>query len=254
MCENFEKQIVLVTGGTSGIGSAICRTLANRGATIAFSYFRSSDRARKLTEELSLVTSVLSFQADLSAPEGAQALILAAHDKFGRVDCLVNNASFSLPALWRIEPQKVSLDAWNSALSVDLSGTFWCCQAVIPIMKSQGRGKIVNFSSASAQRGDLDTLAYNSAKAGIDGLTKTLARALAPTIQVNSVAPGSIDTGWIERWNLSAEEVADLQAYTTASLRIGKPEEVAELVSFLLSERSNFITGQIIGIDGGVSI
>jgi NAD(P)-dependent dehydrogenase (short-subunit alcohol dehydrogenase family) len=210
--------------------------------------------AEALRCELAIKTNVETTQVDVSAGGDVRKLIDFVAEKFGRLDVLVNNASFSSPRLWRPDPSEINDDDWLRALSVDLTGTFYCCKHAIPLMRRTGHGRIINFSSAGAARGDTDTLAYNPGKAGVEGLTRVLARALAPAIQVNTVAPGSIDTGWTTRWQIPESQVATFDAIRSASRRFGTADEVAYLVKFLVSDDAAYITGQTIAIDGGVNI
>jgi 3-oxoacyl-[acyl-carrier protein] reductase len=254
MAEVMQQRVALITGATSGIGQAVARRLASAGHKLVLNFFNSHESAIALRDELRSTTDVLLARADVANSREVYAMVADALHSFGRLDYLVNNASFSRPDLWRIDPASIDDASWSQSLAVDLTGTFNCCRAVIPSMRRQGGSSIVNLSSAGTERGDTDTLAYNPAKAGVNGLTRVLARALAPAIRVNAVAPGSIDTGWTARWNIPDNDIAAFQSLCTGARRFGMPDEVAQIINFLLTDHSSYITGQIIAIDGGVNI
>jgi len=209
------RPVALVTGGTSGIGAAICRRLAQDGCAIIVNYYRNAQDAADLVDEIGGHSRALAVQADVSVDADVQHMVDAAIESFGRIDILVNNASFSSAELWNADPLKIPLDQWQRSLDVDLTGAYLCARHVIPHMARGGRGKILNFSSSGSLQGDIDTFAYNAAKTGVVALAKGLAKAFAPAIQVYAIAPGSIDSGWIERWNLTGQEIAGLKATST---------------------------------------
>lgn len=246
----MHERVALVTGGARGIGSAICRNLAGKHRLLLH-YFSSKKDAEVLADSLSGSTEVQIFSADVSSDQEVERLFLFCQDQFGRLDVLVNNASYSTEAGWNSSLAEWNWEEWQKTIDVDLKGTMLCSHRAYPIMKSQGSGKIINFSSSAALYGDVPTYFYTAAKSAISGITKAMARAMAPEVQVNCVAPGSIATDWIRKWNLTEGEIAEL-AKENPSGRIGSPEEVAELVGFLSSPACRFITGQTIMIDGGI--
>lgn len=249
MSQELAGRVALVTGGAQGIGREICLSLAQRGATVVVNYLTSEEAARTLVQSLAGLS--FAHRADVSDARQVQEMVSLAVSKLGKIDYLINNASFASPKLWKVSLETLDMEEWRNTVEVDLTGTLLCCKAVVPIMRREGYGKIVNFSSSASLQGDPDTLAYNPAKTAVVGLTKTLARMLAPEIRVNAIAPGSIEGGWVENWALTQADVDE----TLASIlvrRFGAPREVAEAVAFLICETGDFITGQVWAIDGGV--
>lgn len=245
------NRVALVTGAARGIGAAICRHFSNLGYDILLNYNRSAEAAEKLATEISQKTKAKLFQADVGNPDQVNALFAFCRKEFGRLDVLVNNASYSSSTSWNVPVEKVDWKELTKTLDVDLKGTMLCSHAAFTLMQPQGSGKIVNFSSSAALQGDVPTYTYIPAKVAIVGVTRALARAFAPAVQVNCVAPGSIATDWIQHWKLTPEDLEAI-AKETPLRRIGKPEEVAELVALLASPTCTFITGQTVVIDGGI--
>jgi 3-oxoacyl-[acyl-carrier protein] reductase len=237
----------VVTGGSRGIGRAIALRLATQGADVAFSY-RGNEAAAKDTAAAieGLGRRALPVQGDVSDPESADALIKAALEAFDKVDILVNNAGITRDDLI----MRMSLDDWRSVLETNLFGAFYCIKAVTrPMLKAKG-GRIINITSVSGQAGQTGQANYSSAKAGLIGLTKATARELASrSITCNAVAPGFVLT---ELTKDLAQEWQDRIVEQTPLGRFGTPEEIANAVAFLASDEAAYITGQILGVDGGL--
>jgi len=244
------NRVLAITGGARGIGAAVCRRFAREKYDILFTYNRSQTSAQKLVEELTPECTIVERQVDVGAPNEVRELFTFCENTFGRLDVLVNCASHSSKTGWDVLPQQIDWEEWQRTIDVDLKGTMLCSHAAFDLMKEKG-GKIINFSSSAALYGDKPTYFYTAAKSAIVGVTRAMARMFAPTVQVNCVAPGSIATDWITNWKLTGE---DLQAIAneSPSLRVGKPEEVAELVAFLASPQCTYMTGQTLLIDGGI--
>ena len=239
----------VVTGGSRGIGRAIVLRLAEQGADLAFSY-RANEAAAKETATAveALGRKALPVQADVRQPESVEALIKVALDAFGKVDVLVNNAGVNHDSAiaW------MSIEDWRDVLETDLFGAFYCIKAVTrPMMKARA-GRIVNITSVSGQMGQRGQTNYSSAKAGLIGLTKATARELASRgITCNAVAPGFVAT------ELSTTLAPEWQARITEQTplgRFGTPEEIANAVAFLASDEAAYITGQVLGVDGGLAM
>ena len=237
----------VVTGGSRGIGRAIALRLAEQGADVAFSY-RGNEVAAKETAAAieALGRKGLAFQADVSDPESADALIKAALEAFGKVDILVNNAGTTRDDLI----MRMSLDDWKTVLETNLFGAFYVIKAVSrPMLKAKG-GRIVNITSVSGQAGQTGQANYSAAKAGLIGLTKATARELASRgITCNAVAPGFVLT------ELTQDLPENLQAEITSRTplgRFGTTEEIANAVAFLASDEAAYITGQVLAVDGGL--
>jgi len=237
----------VVTGGSRGIGRAIVLRLAEQGADVAFSY-RGNEAAAKDTASSveALGRKALAVQADVSQPESADALVKAALEAFGKVDILVNNAGITRDDLI----MRMSIEAWRDVLETNLFGAFYCIKAVTRPMLRARAGRIVNITSVSGQAGQTGQANYSSAKAGLIGLTKATARELASRgITCNAVAPGFVLT---ELTLDLAQEWQDRIAEQTPLGRFGTPEEIANAVAFLASDEAAYITGQVLGVDGGL--
>jgi len=234
------KNVALVTGGAGGIGTAICRSLAAGGYTVAVGYYRSKERAEALAAEL----GGFALYADVSRPEEAEAMFAAA----GEVEVFVNNAGIAHYGLIT----DLSYADWRDLMAVNLDGAFNCCRAAVPGMVRRKRGSIVIVSSMWGQVGASCEAAYSASKAGLIGLTKALAKELAPSgIRVNCIAPGVVLTPMLK--DFSPEDLENLRQETPLEM-LGEPEDVAALAAYLASDKARFMTGQVIGLNGGFVI
>ena len=237
----------LVTGGSRGIGRAIVLRLATEGADVAFSYRGNQAAADATAAEVeALGRKALAVQADAKSQEGAEALVKAVLEAFGKIDILVNNAGITRDDLiMRMTPE-----AWRDVLETNLFGAFWMTKAVTrPMLKARG-GRIVNITSVSGQAGQMGQANYPSAKAGLIGLTKATARELASrSITVNAVAPGFVLTELTQ--DLPGPLKDELIARTPLG-RFGETAEIADAVAFLASDEAAFITGHVLAVDGGL--
>ena len=231
-------KIVLVTGAAKRIGRGIALRLAREGARVAIHYDRSEVDARRTAEECG---GAELFRANLESVAQIQRMFTAVKDRLGRLDGLVNNAA----RFTRIDPLDITEADWDFIHSVNLKATFFCNQGAARIMKAQGSGRIVNISSLGGIRPWAEHAHYCASKAGVIMLTRALAKAWAPEITVNSVAPGVIPFEDIdERGKRMIEH--------TPAQRGGTPDEIADAVVYFLTA-SNFVTGQVLAIDGGLS-
>lgn len=241
----FDGKVVLVTGGSRGIGRACAAHFANRGAQVAICG-RSLDTATAAANEIGHGTR--AFQADLAEPEAPAALISAVEEAFGPIAILVNNAGLARDTLL----MRMKDDDWAQVIDTDLTGVFRCCRAVVRGMMKQRWGRIINISSVIGILGQAGQANYAAAKAGLLGLTRSLARELGSrNITVNAVAPGLIET------DMTAVIQGEMREAMLARIplgRAGHPEEVAGLVAYLASEAAAYITGATIAIDGGLTM
>lgn len=235
-----------VTGGSRGIGRAIVRRLAAEGYAVGINYLQAREQAETLAAELQdLGCTALAVQADVADREAAAAAIRKVEDAFGPVTALVNNAGISQNQLFQDTPEEL----WHRMFAVHAGGAFHTIQAVLPHMLHEKAGGIVNISSIWGLRGASCEVAYAASKAAVIGLTRSLAMELAPShIRVNCVAPGVIETDMVR--GLGEETLASLVDQTPAG-RLGTPEDVARAVSFFLRDDADFITGQVLTVDGG---
>ena len=243
---DLEGEVAIVTGGTRGIGRAIVLDLAANGADVALNYRKSADLAAELAESIrSMGRRALIFQADVSSFADAQAMAQKVLDEFGRLDILVNNAGMN----WDGVVWKMTEEQWDRVIEVDLKGTFNYTRAVTPIFRQQGSGKIVNITSINGLRGKFGQTNYSASTAGVIGFTKACARELGRySCNVNAVAQGLIETEMVKE---APEKVRDMALAEIVLGRLGLPEEVAYVVTFLCTEKARHITGQVIQVDGG---
>lgn len=243
------SKTVIITGASGGIGSAAAILFAEKGWNVVMNYYRSSESAKILASSLSSHGySVLPYYADITDRASCERMVYDTENKFGKIDALVNNAGISEQKLFT----DITEGDFNKMISVNLTGTFLCSQAVLPSMIHYKSGKIVNISSIWGITGASCEVHYSAAKAGVIGLTKALAKEVAPSgIQVNCIAPGLIETRMNN--NIPADELSRFVDEIPLG-RMGDPSEVAELIYFLCSENSDYITGQVIAQDGGITI
>ena len=242
----FEGKVALVTGAARGIGKAIALKLAQEGADVVVTDVDLEGAQRVAQEIEGLGYKAKAIQADVSQREAVQRLVSEAVSVFGQIDILVNNAGIIRRGTFlEHDPQD-----WEKVLSVNLGGTFNCAKEVVPLMVKQGGGKIINISSVVGKMGDIASApSYGTSKGAINTFTKSLARELAPYgINVNAVAPHAIETDMSREWS---EEKRRQIVEAIPLKRLGKPEEVAEVVAFLASDGAGFITGQILDVNGG---
>ena len=249
-----EKQlagrVAIVTGASRGIGRAIAEALAEAGAQVVVNYSRSEDEAQEVVTAIeSAGGKAMAVQADVSDPAEAQSLVKAAKGSYGRIDILVNNAGTTRDTLLMMMKE----EDWDDVIDTNLKSLFNCCKAVLrPMLRQKSGGRIINISSVVGLAGQGGQTNYAASKAGIIGFTKSLAKEMGPRqITVNAVAPGYFPTA------LTADLPDDLveKALNVIPLgRLGKVEEVADLVTFLASDKAAYITGEVIRIDGGMAM
>jgi len=247
----FMDKVVIITGGGSGIGAATARKMAKEGAKVVLADLHPGNLAKMETEIKAVGRPCLALPMDVADEAGVRDMAERTKDHFGGIDLLVNNAGISpkhagkKQTLW-----EMSVSEWDKVMAVNIRGAFLCCRYAVPEMIKRGGGAIVNVSSQAAKAGSVITGGhYVISKAGVVGLTKILARETAEYgIRVNAVAPGRIDTPMI--WDVPPE-VNEQVRNNIPLKRLGKPEEVAEGILFLLSESSSFITGFVMDINGG---
>lgn len=243
----LKDKVAIVTGGTRGIGRAIALKLADHGANIVINY-RNSD---KEAEELKAIleekgVKVLAVKCDISNFEDSKNLMDKCKEVFGKIDILVNNAGITKDTLI----MRMKEEDFDNVIDVNLKGTFNCAKHASAIMLKQRFGKIINMTSVVGIAGNAGQVNYAASKAGVIGLTKSLAKELGSRgITVNAVAPGFINTDMTA--SLS-EKVKEEASKNIPLKRLGDPEDVADLVGFLASDAANYITGQVINVDGGM--
>jgi 3-oxoacyl-[acyl-carrier protein] reductase len=244
---NLKGKVAIVTGGGTGIGRKICLTLASMGAIVIVNYNSDAQFALDVVNEIKSHNGQAEcMQADVQSFEETENLIKFAIDKFGRLDILINNAGIVADALII----RMSEEDFDKVISVNLKGAWNCCKHAVKYMMKQRSGKIINIASVVGIIGNAGQTNYSASKAGIIGLTKSVAREVSKRgINVNAVAPGFIKTKMTE--SLSEEIVAEYIKNIPIP-RLGEPEDIANLVAFLASDLSNYITGQVINVDGGL--
>lgn len=245
----LQGKCAVITGASRGIGREIALKYAKEGANIVLNYRNSEEEALQLKEELDkLGTNTLIIKANVSDFEEAEKLIKEAKEAFGRVDILVNNAGITKDNLII----RMKEEDFDSVIDVNLKGAFNCLKAVTPIMIRQKEGKIINMSSVVGVVGNAGQVNYSASKAGLIGMTKSLAREIGgKNINVNAIAPGFIDTDMTKV--LSEDQKKNIISQVPLK-RLGHVEDIANLALFLGSDQSNYITGQVIHVDGGMAM
>ncbi len=246
---NFEGKTALVTGGSRGLGRAVCLELAKGGASVVLCYAGNEAAAQETVREIeALGAKALAIRCDVSDAAQVDALVKAAVETFGRIDILVNNAGITRDNLL----MRMSEADFDAVISTNLKGTFLCMKAVSRLMLKQRYGRIVNLSSVVGLRGNAGQVNYAASKAGVVGMTKSLAKELASRgVTVNAVAPGFIET------DMTAALTDAARAAAQGSIpmnRLGAPEDVAKAAAFLASDDAAYITGQVLAVDGGMAM
>ena len=248
--KQFEGKTAIVTGATRGIGKAIALELAKRGAGVAFNYAKSADEAGKVKTEIEdLGVKAFAESCDVSDTEAAAEFCKKVKEEFGAIDFLVNNAGITRDNLI----MRMKEDDWDSVIDTNLKGAWNFSKAVLrPMMRNETGGSILNITSISGVVGMLGQSNYSASKAGMIGLTKSLAKEIASRkITVNALALGLIETNMADEMN---DEYREKILSNIPLGRLGNTEEVAEIACFLLSDSAKYITGQVIQADGGLAI
>ncbi|MBP1933580.1 SDR family NAD(P)-dependent oxidoreductase [Ammoniphilus resinae] len=244
----FKNKVALVTGGGTGIGKATSIALAKRGATVIVNYSRSEFDAEETVRLIKQEGGrAIAIQADVTQDKAVRNMIQAAVRQFGTVDLLVNNASIT-KHIPMDDLDSATEDVWDELFDVNVKGMFYCARAVAPFMKKNQQGAIVNLGSIAGQTGLGSSLPYAVSKAAVHGLTKSLARALAPEIRVNCIVPGAVVTRW---WAGQEEQMKKL-APNLLLQRISTPDDIAHMICAALQQEA--ITGQMITVDSGQTL
>jgi len=262
--EKLAGRVALVTGGTRGIGAAICRSLASQGASVAAGYSGNREKAeafiKKFERDFDGPGRATIHQGNVSKPEDCRRVVQEVLDQHGRIDILVNNAGITMDKM----AMKMTIEDWNTVIAVNLSGSFYMAQPVLEHMVERGTGRIIFVSSVIGETGNIGQANYAASKAGMLGLTKTLAKETAfilaragrltdngVGITVNTVTPGFVATEMLEN---IPDKVLDRIKSTIPVGRLCQPEEIARVVHFLAADASAYITGQVWGVNGGLDM
>jgi acetoacetyl-CoA reductase/3-oxoacyl-[acyl-carrier protein] reductase len=257
-------RVALVTGGTRGIGCAIAHSLASQGASVAAGYSGNQDRAERFLKEFERDFNgpgrATVHQGNVSHPDDCRRVVQEVLDQHGRIDILVNNAGITMDKM----AMKMTVEQWNEVIAVNLSGSFYMAQPALEHMVERGTGRIIFVSSVIGETGNIGQANYAASKAGMLGLTKTLAKETAfilaragrladngVGITVNTVTPGFVATEMLEN---VPEKVLDKIKSTIPVGRLCHPEEIARVVHFLAADASAYITGQVWGVNGGLDM
>ncbi|MTI67569.1 MAG: 3-oxoacyl-[acyl-carrier-protein] reductase [Firmicutes bacterium] len=245
---NLSGKVALVTGGSRGIGKEIALKLASLGADIIINYSRNSKKAEEVVSEIeNMGRKAYCFQADVSKLEEVEKLVKKTLDEVSNVDILVNNAGITKDNLL----MRMSKDDWNDVINVNLTGAYNLCKSLIRTMIRKKNGCIINISSVVGITGNPGQCNYSASKAGLIGLTKSLAKEVGKkNIRVNAIAPGFIETEMTDKLN---ENVIKEYKKNIPLKKLGSPEDIANTVAFLASDLASYITGQVIVVDGGMS-
>jgi len=262
--DKLSGRVALVTGGTRGIGAAICRSLASQGASVAAGYSGNTERAEQFRKQFETdfpgEGGVSVHQGNVAQPEDCRRVVGEVLDQHGRLDILVNNAGITIDKM----ALKMSVDDWNQVLAVNLSGSFYMAQPSLEHMVGRGTGRIIFVSSVIGETGNVGQANYAASKAGMLGLTKTLAKEAALVLEragklddngvgitVNTVSPGFVST---EMLDSVPAKVLDRIRSQIPVRRLCRPEEIARVVHFLAADASAYITGQVWGVNGGMDM
>ncbi len=246
----FDGEVAWITGSSKGIGRATSLGLAEQGCDVAVHYGSSEDEAREVAEQVKAYgRDFLLVQGDVSNSEDVRRMAREIEEHYGRIDILVNNAGSMIQRLTLAE---MTEDVWDRVMDVNLKSVYLCSQAVLPVMKRQRKGRIINMSSAVARTGGSpSSFAYATAKGGVSTLTRAMAKELAPDgILVNAVAPGRIDTPFHDEF--TPDEKREEAKQNIPLEREGTPEEVVGAVLFLASSYADYVVGEVIEVTGGI--
>lgn len=246
---DLKNKVAIVTGGASGIGRAIAFDLASQGCRVVINYNRSAEKAETLIEDIKAIgQQAVAVQANISNFEDAKKIASTAIDAFGGIDIVVNNAGITNDQLLL----RMKEEQFDDVINVNLKGVWNMCKASVRYLLKSQQGRIINISSVSGITGNAGQSNYSAAKAGVIGLTKTLARELASrNVTVNAIAPGFIETKMTDKLD---DETKAYFKEQIALKRFGKPEDIAHAVSFIASDKASYMTGQTLIIDGGMVI
>lgn len=246
---SLKDKIALVTGGTRGIGREIALELAKKGANVAITYTSNKEKALAVVNEIKQNgVNTIAVKANVANSEEVTNMVKSIEEQLGTIDILVNNAGITKDNLLI----RMNEEEWDSVLDVNLKGVFLCTKAVARSMMKKRYGKIINISSVVGVNGNIGQGNYSASKAGVIGFTKSIAKELATRgIRVNAIAPGFIET---DMTKVLKDEIKNEMLNNIPLKTFGKPRDIANLVLFLASEDSDYITGEIIKVDGGIAI
>ncbi len=244
----LKDKIALVTGSSRGVGRAVALAFAKEGAKVIVNYSSSEKAAMEVVEKIKEMGSdAIAVKADVAKKQDVEALVNAGIEKFGRIDILVNNAGFTRPAML----VNMTEEQWNAVVDIHMKGTFLCSQAVAKHMIEQKSGKIINVSSVAGVVGTIGQVNYSAAKGGIISMTKSIARELAKyNICCNVISLGIVETEMTEKIRTD-EKLREIYLNRILLKRFAKPEDITPAFVFFASDESNYITGQLLCVDGG---